>query len=110
MTIALRQGLPDHALHIPAVINPQMTDVGPPEGNASDSDADRAVHEFKIAKASPSIASGLKWRFNSALWPIEARCAASSKARLCCLSLAIIPVSRALMEVGNRKPRIRYIR
>ena len=63
---------PDQALHIPAVIKPQMIEVGPPEGKASDRDADRAVHEFRIAKASPSIASGLKWRFSSALWPIDA--------------------------------------
>lgn len=70
--MALRQRLPDQALHIPAVSNPHITEVGPPEGSARDSDADRAVHEFKIAKASPSIASGLKWRFSSALWPIDA--------------------------------------
>lgn len=49
-----------------------MTDVGPPLGSARDRDADRAVHEFRIAKASPSIASGLKWRLSSALWPIDA--------------------------------------
>lgn len=60
------------ALHIPAVIKPHITDVGPPLGSAKDKDADRAVQEFKIAKASPSIARGLKWRLSSALWPIEA--------------------------------------
>ena len=58
-------------LHIPAVIKPHITEVGPPLGSAKDSDADRAVHEFRIAKASPSIASGLKWRLSSALWPID---------------------------------------
>ena len=60
------------SLHIPAVIKPQMTEVGPPLGSARDKDAERAVHEFKIAKASPSIASGLKWRLSSALWHIDA--------------------------------------
>ena len=57
---------------MPAVIKPQITDVGPPLGSARDRDADRAVQEFRIAKASPSIASGLKWRLSSALWPIDA--------------------------------------
>ena len=52
--------LPGPALHIPAVIKPHITDVGPPLGSARDRDADRAVHEFKMAKASPSIARGLK--------------------------------------------------
>ena len=51
---------PGPALHIPAVIKPHITDVGPPLGSARDRDADRAVHEFKMAKASPSIARGLK--------------------------------------------------
>ena len=59
------------ALQIPAVIKPQMTDVGPPLGSARLRDADRAVQEFKMAKASPSIARGLKWRLSSALWPID---------------------------------------
>ena len=59
------------ALQIPAVIKPQMTDVGPPLGSARFRDADRAVQEFKMAKASPSIARGLKWRLSSALWPID---------------------------------------
>ena len=59
------------ALHIPAVIKPQMTDVGPPLGSARFKEADRAVQEFKMAKASPSIARGLKCRLSSALWPID---------------------------------------
>ncbi len=59
------------ALHIPAVIKPHITDVGPPLGSARDREADRAVHEFRMAKASPSIARGLKWRLSSALWPID---------------------------------------
>lgn len=54
-----------------------MTDVGPPEGNASDKDAERAVHEFKIANAKPSMARGEKCRFNSALWPRAAKWASS---------------------------------
>ena len=48
-----------------------MTEVGPPLGSARFRDADRAVQEFKMAKASPSIARGLKWRLSSALWPID---------------------------------------
>lgn len=63
---------PEEALHIPAVIKPHITDVGPLLGSARDKDADRAVQEFRMAKASPSIASGLKWRLSSALWPIDA--------------------------------------
>ena len=59
------------ALQIPAVIKPQMTDVGPPLGSARFRDADKAVQEFKMANASPSIARGLKWRLSSALWPID---------------------------------------
>ena len=50
---------------MPAVINPQRTDVGPPLGKASDSEVANAVHEFKMANAKPSIASGEKVRFNS---------------------------------------------
>ena len=53
------------------MIKPQMTEVGPPLGSARFRDADRAVQEFKMAKASPSIARGLKWRLSSALWPID---------------------------------------
>ncbi len=56
----------------------QITEVGPPEGSASDKDADRAVHEFRMAKARPSIAKGEKWRFSSCLCPTAAKCASSS--------------------------------
>ena len=67
-----------HKLQTPAVINPQITDVGPPLGRASDRLADNAVHEFKMAKASPSIESMEKFLCSSCLWPIEARATASS--------------------------------
>jgi hypothetical protein len=67
-----------HKLHIPAVTRPQMTEVGPPLGRASDKLADKAVQEFKMAKASPSIESIEKFLCNSCLWPIEANAAASS--------------------------------
>ena len=67
-----------HRLQMPAVMRPHITDVGPPEGNASDKDAERAVHEFRMAKAKPSMASGEKCRFNSALWPRAAKWASSS--------------------------------
>ena len=68
-----------HKLHIPAVMRPQITEVGPPDGSARDREAARAVQEFMIAKARPSIASGEKLRWSSALWPRAASCAASSK-------------------------------
>ena len=59
-----------HRFPIPAVKSPQSTEVGPPDGRASDSEAARAVQELRIAKAIPSIASGLKWRFSSDSWPV----------------------------------------
>lgn len=49
-------------LHIPAVSNPQMTLVEPPEGNARPSEDDSAVQEFKIANAKPSIDRRLWFR------------------------------------------------
>ena len=64
-------------LHIPAVIRPHSTDTDPPLGSASESEADSAVHEFKIAKASPSIDKGEKLRLSSCLWPSAARWSAS---------------------------------
>jgi hypothetical protein len=39
-----------------------MTLVEPPEGKASPIDDESAVHEFKIAKASPSMDKRLKLR------------------------------------------------
>ena len=33
-----------HKLHIPAVMRPQITDVGPPDGSARERLAERAVH------------------------------------------------------------------
>jgi len=60
------------------LISPQSTDVGPPLGNAKDKLAASAVHELRIAKASPSIARGEKLRFNSPLWPRAASWAASA--------------------------------
>ena len=54
------------------MINPHITDVGPPLGRARDKDADRAVQEFKMAKARPNMAKGVKWRLSSALWPMAA--------------------------------------
>lgn len=67
-----------HKLQIPAVTRPQMTDVGPPLGKASDRLADSAVHEFRMANASPSMESMEKFLCNSCLWPIAANAAASS--------------------------------
>jgi hypothetical protein len=68
-----------HRLQTPAVINPQRTEVGPPLGNARDNDVASAVHEFKMANAKPSIASGEKVRFNSWVCPRAASCRASSE-------------------------------
>ena len=62
---------------MPAVIRPQRIDVDPPLGKASDSEADNAVHEFKIANASPSIDRGEKFRFSSCLIPSAASWSAS---------------------------------
>lgn len=72
-----------------------MTEVGPPESSESDRDADRAVHEFKIAKASPSIASGLKWRLSSALWPIDACVVVVSIYFLSLLNIELDEIERA---------------
>ena len=60
-------------LQIPAVTRPQMTEVGPPEGRASEREAERAVQELRMAKARPSMARGEKLRCNSCLWPSLAR-------------------------------------
>lgn len=49
-------------LHIPAVTKPHMTATGPPEGSASEREAARAVHEFNIANARPSIDHLENWR------------------------------------------------
>ena len=53
---------------------PQITEVGPPEGRASEREAERAVQELRMAKARPSMASGEKLRCSSCLWPSLARC------------------------------------
>lgn len=57
----------------PAVTSPQMTEIGPPEGRAKLIDVDNAVHEFRIANASPSMDRGEKFRFNSCWIPKAAR-------------------------------------
>lgn len=44
-----------HKLQIPAVTSPQITELGPPEGRARESEDESAVHEFRMAKASPSM-------------------------------------------------------
>lgn len=44
-----------HKLQIPAVTKPHITELGPPLGKASDNEALNAVHELRIAKASPNI-------------------------------------------------------
>lgn len=64
-------------MHTPAVIKPQMTDVGPPLGRAREREADNAVHELRMAKASPSIDNGEKCRCNSCLTPRDAKCSSS---------------------------------
>lgn len=46
-----------------------MTLVEPPEGKARLSEVERAVHEFKMAKANPSMDKRLKLRCSSPLWP-----------------------------------------
>lgn len=68
-----------HRLQTPAVINPQSTEVGPPLGRARDNDVASAVHEFRMANAKPSIASGENVRFSSWVCPSWARCSASSE-------------------------------
>ena len=60
-------------LQIPAVISPHITDVGPPLGSATDIDTASAVHEFRMAKAKPSIEIKEKLRCSSGLWPISSR-------------------------------------
>ncbi|TKA40471.1 hypothetical protein B0A54_09420 [Friedmanniomyces endolithicus] len=60
-----------------------MTDVGPPLGKARDNEAESAVHEFKMAKAKPSMDNGLKLRRSSCLTPSAAKWASS--ARTLCL-------------------------
>lgn len=67
-----------HKLQMPAVTSPQMTLVEPPDGNASPIDDESAVHEFKMAKASPSMDRRLKLRFNSPLCPRACNWASSS--------------------------------
>ena len=47
-------------------MSPQRTEVGPPLGRARDKLAASAVHEFRIAKARPSIANGEKFLLSSA--------------------------------------------
>lgn len=64
---------------MPAVISPQRTEVGPPLDNARDNDVAKAVHEFRMANAKPSIASGENVRFNSGACPRAASCSASSE-------------------------------
>lgn len=44
-----------HKLQTPAIINPHNTADGPPEGSARDREAESAVQELRIAKASPNI-------------------------------------------------------
>lgn len=48
---------------------PHSTADGPPDGSAMDKDADNAVHEFRIAKASPR--RDLVWRNLSGGWPVK---------------------------------------
>lgn len=62
-----------HKLKNPAVTKPHITEVDPPEGKARLIDVDSAVQELRIAKASPSIDSGEKFRFNSCWIPRAAR-------------------------------------
>lgn len=58
-----------HRLHIPAVMRPQVTLVEPPDESARDSDAERAVQEFRIAKANPNMERKEKFLCSSPLWP-----------------------------------------
>jgi hypothetical protein len=63
---------------MPAVTRPHRTDVEPPLGSARDSDAESAVHEFRIANASPSIENMEKLRFSSCFTPSAARWSTSA--------------------------------
>ena len=65
-------------LQMPATTSPQMTASGPPLGRANDILAPRAVHEFRMAKARPSMDNSEKLRCNSCLMPRLAKMAASS--------------------------------
>jgi hypothetical protein len=56
-------------LQMPATTKPQMTDIDPPEGNASDSDAASAVQLLSMAKARPSIVHRENWRSKDCAWP-----------------------------------------
>lgn len=56
-------------MQTPAVMRPQITELEPPEGRASDRLAAKAVQELRMAKAKPSIARGEKLRFSSPLCP-----------------------------------------
>lgn len=59
---------------MPAVNRPHRTLVGPPEGKASPREAESAVQELRIAKASPSMASGEKFLLSSCFLPRAASC------------------------------------
>jgi len=65
-------------LQTPAVIRPHITAAGPPDGSARDREVDKAVHELRMAKASPSMDSGLWLRFSSCFKPKAARWSESS--------------------------------
>lgn len=65
-------------LQTPAVTKPQSTLVEPPDGKASPREADRAVHELRMANARPSIDKGEKFLFSSCFLPRAASCWSSA--------------------------------
>lgn len=81
-----------HKLQTPAVTRPHTTLVEPPLGNASDIEADSAVHELRIAKANPNIDIGEKLLLSSPLWPRASSCSSS----------ALLASYRARVIVGTR--------
>lgn len=93
-----------HRLKHPAVMRPQMTAEGPPDGKARLSDAANAVHVFKIAKARPSMEIMLKLRCNSCLCPMDARAFASSLTDVCrlpCMAEDLRRVSIVFKPLGT---------
>ena len=56
----------------------QTTAIGPPDGRANESEAARAVHELRIANASPSIVHFENCRSKDCSWPSWASRSASA--------------------------------
>ena len=70
--------------------------MGPPEGRAREREAERAVQEFRIAKARPSILRGEKERRSSGVGPRVERAVESSRPIiLAFLAVAMVKVCKS---------------